>query len=359
MRDGFENILLIKMSSMGDILHALPAACALRDFFPKSRISWLIDKRFVHLIEGHSSIDEIIRADAPAWVEQIRYRGDIPRGLLHFRIASELKRRQFDSVFDLQNLFRSALLAWSTGAKTRIGLNDWREGAPMCYTKVARPTHRHVIRHYLSIIEAVTGPVNKIRFDLPIRTEAKERISALLDQFGLNEGRPFVVIAPKSSQTFKDWPSDRFAQVVRYLRQRWTLPTVLVGASKDEETCRQIAIDSEASPRLILGRPLDQLIALLDRPRLVIGLDSGPTHLAATLGKPVVSIFGPTDPHRSAPWGSEHLTVHRREACRACQLPFTAPRGIPGIRHTCLTELTVESVIEAIDREMTKGKMAA
>ena len=235
----------------------------LRDFFPKSRISWLIDKRFVHLIEGHSSIDEIICADAPAWVEQIRYRGDIPRGLLHFRIASELKRRQFDSVFDLQNLFRSALLAWSTGAKTRIGLNDWREGAPLCYTKVARPTHRHVIRHYLSIIEAVTGPVNKIRFDLPIRTEAKERISALLDQFGLNEGRPFVVIAPKSSQTFKDWPSDRFAQVVRYLRQRWTLPTVLVGAPKDEETCRQIAIDSEASPRLILGRPLDQLIAIL------------------------------------------------------------------------------------------------
>ena len=359
MPDGFENILLIKMSSMGDILHALPAACALRDRFPRARISWLIDERFAHLIQGHSAIDEIICAGAPAWVDKIPYRGDIARGLSHFRIARELKRRQFDCVFDLQNLFRSGLIAWSTGARTRVGLNDWREGAPLFYTHLARPSHPHVIRHYLSIVETITGPVENVRFDLPIRTEARQQVTRLLLEHGLAPGQPFVIVAPKSAQTFKDWPADRFTEVVRYLHERWSLPTVLVGANKDEAICRRIASESTVNPVIILGRPLAELIALLERPRLVIGLDSGPTHLAATLGKAVVGIFGPTDPKRSAPWASEHLSVDQRSGCRACQLPFNAPWGIPGIRHTCLSLVSTAMVIDSVDRELKQARAAA
>jgi len=359
MSQRFENILLIKMSSMGDILHALPAACALRDHYPNSRISWLIDKRFVHLIEGHPALDEIICADAPSWVDRIPYRGDIARGLSHFRIISELRERRFDCVFDLQSLFRSGLLAWSSGSKTRVGLNDWREGAPLFYTHRAPSTHPHVVRHYLSVVERIIGPVTNVRFDLPVREEARKQASFLLREMGLGDGKPFVVLAPKSSQTFKDWPAERFSVVVRHLKERWSLPTVLVGANKDRPICEQVANGAGTSPLFFLGHTLDELIALLERPRLVIGLDSGPTHVAATLGRRVLGIFGPTDPIRSAPWGSEDLAVHRRPECKACQLPFNAPWGIPGIRHSCLTDLMPDAVIATIDREMQSSRAVA
>lgn len=359
MLRSFDNILLIKMSSMGDILHALPAACALRDHFPKSRISWLIDKRFVHLIEGHPALDEIICADAPAWVDHIPYRSDIARGLSHFRILRELRDRKFDCVFDLQNLFRSGIIAWSTGSRTRVGLNDWREFAPLFYTHRARLSHPHVVRHYLSVVERIIGPVTDVRFDLPVREDARNEVSTLLRRMGMNEGTPFVVVAPKSSQSFKDWPADRFAVVVRHLNERWSLPTVLVGAIKDKEICEEVGHKAGTSPHLFLGHTLDELIALLERPRLVIGLDSGPTHVASTLGKRVLGIYGPTDPVRSAPWGSEDLAVHCRPQCSACQLPFNAPWGIPGIRHTCLMELMPEQVIATIDREMQSHRAVA
>lgn len=359
MPQHFENILLIKMSSMGDILHALPAACALRDHFPKSRISWLIDKRFVHLIEGHPALDEIICADAPPWVDRIPFRSDIARGLSHFRIARELRQRKFDCVFDLQSLFRSGLIAWTTGSKTRVGLNDWREFAPLFYTHRARLNHPHVVRHYLSVVERIIGPVTRVRFDLPVREEARNNVSSFLREMGLIDGQSFVVLAPKSSQSFKDWPADRFAVVVKHLKERWSLSTVLVGAMKDKDICEEVSDKAGTSPHFFLGRTLDELIALLERPRLVIGLDSGPTHVAATLGRRVLGIFGPTDPIRSAPWGSEDLAVHCRPQCHACQLPFNAPWGIPGIRHTCLTQLMPERVIATIDREMQSNRAAA
>lgn len=358
MIDPRSRILIVKISSMGDILHALPALCALRSRFPEAHLSWLVDERFTELLNGHPALDEVIPARAPRWVNRVRIRQDIARGAAHFQSILHLRQREFDLAIDLQGLLRSALLARASGAARILGFASAREGAPLLYTdRIDVRGHRHVVRQNLALIEPLTGPIDRVEFGLHIDVDAQRTADRVLTERGIAPTSPYLLIAPKSSRREKDWPVDRWGELVDHVWNRHALPSVLVGGGSEAKACGAIAGRSAGVVATVLSQPLSVVAAMMKRSLLMIGPDSGPVHLAAALGRPVVAIFGPTPPERLAPWGFENWVVHQTADCPACQRK--SRRRWTREPHRCLSQLSVGVVAEHVDRILGRLRQAA
>ncbi|MBY0585691.1 lipopolysaccharide heptosyltransferase I [bacterium] len=352
-----QRILIVKLSSMGDILHALPAVCALRQRFPSARIDWLVDSRFAEILVDHPAIDQLFIAPSPAWIRRIRWGQDAFRGISQFRFACDLRAEKFDTIIDLQGLLRSALLSRTIGASRLVGATSAREGARWFYDDLLPTTpSKHVIEQHLEMVEAIRSNSlgddglydGRIRFDLNVRAVDRDRArQALLDRrWSLSE--PYIIIAPQSSQSFKDWEPAKFRQLMEMIQRRYHLPILLIGGRSEMDRCRSLSEGMGPKVRVAVGHSLGMIMALLSMSTLTIGPDTGPVHLASALGIPTISIFGPTDPCRVYPWGSKDLVVQRKMSCLACQQSITGWNA-NGRRHSCLEAITPRDVMEKIE----------
>ncbi len=339
-------ILLIKMSSMGDVIHALPAACALRERFPRAFITWLVDQRFSAIVRGHPAVDEVVAAPSPkalaAWP-----RADLLRATVQYALAPALRRRNFDLVIDLQGLFRTGVLAAATGARRRVGFANAREGAAVFYTRRHHiPRSLHAVDRCLQLI-APLGADGLARYELSPSLPAQTRARKELAQAGLEDGTPYLVISPRSANPIKEWPAERFAQLAQTLWQKHRLPSVLIGTRADEAAARWIARQAGEGVLVRIGTPLEVSMALIAGSRGMVANDSGPLHLAVALGRPVVGIYGPTDPARTGPYGQGEGVVRENTSCAACRGRRWRVAG-----HTCLTELAMERVLRAVEERL-------
>lgn len=334
------------MSSMGDVVHALPAVCALRDRLPGAHLSWLVDPRFAAIVRDHPAIDRVIAAPMAKLAERWP-RADLIRATMQYAIAPALRRECFDRVIDLQGLFRTGVLTAATGARHRIGFANAREGAPAFYTQRRRiPRELHAVDRCLQLV-GIQGTPGPARYDLFPAAFAREMAGKLLGGLGIDGRSPYLVICPRSANPIKEWPAGRFAQLARDIWNKDRLPVVLMGTRADESLARQIAAQAGEGSHVLTGTPLDVSMALIAAGRLMIANDSGPLHLAAALGRPVVGIYGPTDPVRTGPYGHPEWVVRDNSNCEICR---RSRWRVPG--HTCLTELSVERVLEAVQQRL-------
>jgi lipopolysaccharide heptosyltransferase I len=360
------NVLIVKLSSMGDILHALPAACALRDRFPAARISWIVDHRFAPILRDHPAIDHLVAVSVPAQVGRLWFGQDWLRGISQCRQAAQLWHERFDLAIDLQGLLRSATIARMTGAIHRIGPSTSREGAHWLYSERLEvdPT-KHVVEQHLQVIQAI-GPAMKqpsrlhdIRFDLAIRPVDRDRARLVLLDRRWSPDSTFVVVAPQSSRATKDWPAERFRELITSISRRYQLPVLLIGGRTELARCRAIADSLGPQVRVAIGQSLGVVMALLEMAQVMIGPDTGPVHLASALGRPTVSIFGPTDSRRLHPWGCADLVVHRSDSCHACQRSQTRRWNLTPVPHTCLKMIEPADVMvkveQALDRSLRRA----
>lgn len=337
---------------MGDVVHALPAAAALRRRFPRAHLAWLVDQRFAAIVRGCRAVDEVIAAPAlplPAgWP-----RPDLTRATLQYSLAPQLRREHFDLVVDLQGLFRTGVLAAATGARRRVGFANAREGAPIFYTHRHRIGRElHAVDRCLQLVATLSGdtpdilssPPPPVRFDLHPGTAARAMAADQLKNIGLNESQPYVVFCPRSANPYKEWPPDRFAQLAQQLWQHRRLPVLLIGAKADRTIARSIADRAGAGSFVLTGTALEVSMALIAASAGMVANDSGPLHLAVALGVPVVGIYGPTNPARTGPYGRPQSVVRDNSNCPVCHRPRWR---IPG--HTCLTDLSVDRVLEAVN----------
>lgn len=300
-----KRVLLVRLGAMGDILHALPVAVSLRRSFPDTRLAWAVEPRWRVLVEA--AADEIIEVDRRTWP-----------GLRSAWRA--LRAASFDCALDVQGLFKSALVAAASGAPRRIGFDRAfaREGAvAVFYTQRVAVRSAHVVDRNLELA-AAAGATELVReFPLPA---------------GVAEGElpagPFVLASPLAGWVSKQWPLENYAAVARGLR----VPLVLNVAPADRERAASVE-GVRVHVSSIAG-----LIDATRRAAAVIGLDSGPLHLAAALGRPGVALFGPTDPARNGPYGGT-VTVLR------------APGAVTSYRR--------ESVIAPSLRALTSGQVLA
>jgi len=306
MPESFRNILIIKPSSLGDVVLALPALTALRTALPDARISWLIRPEFAPLLHGHPHLDEIIPFDrnclAKAWFN--------PAALADLlALIRLLRRRNFDAVFDLQGLFRSGVLAWLSGSNKRFGMANAREFATIFYTDsiTQTPDCVHLVDFFLKIVRAAGAEVSSsAEFIVSVDPEAAKTAKQLLAFHQITDSN-YAVFVPGARRKFKCWPVERFAALAERIRSELHLHLVAVGSSPEKPLIQELKTLSTAPIADLAGKTsLPELVAILKNAALVISNDTGPGHIAAALDKPLVMMFDRINPARLAPYKRDH-----------------------------------------------------
>lgn len=301
MSEILNNILIIKPSSLGDIVMALPALSALRRNFPKSKITWLIRPEFASILEGHPDIDNIILFDR-RFLGRAWYNPKAFASLL--LLIKQLKKNKFDAVIDLQGLFRTASLAWLSGCKKRFGLADARELAHIFYTHTVTKEQdsAHVVDYYLKVIQAVGASGINVEFVLPQDPAAVDSVESLLTSRRIKPGN-YAVLVPGSAHKSKCWPADNFAALADKITSDFAISIILVGTEPEKVITQKIASKATAKVEDFAGlTTLPELVALFRKAAVVVTNDTGPGHIAVALGIPLVMIFGPSNPIRIFPY---------------------------------------------------------
>lgn len=337
----FERILIIKPSSFGDVIHALPVLHGLRRRYPHARISWLVANSCAGLLEGQPELDEIIRFDR----RRYGMLGRNPWATWEFaRFVGELRARRFDLIVDLQGLFRSGFFAMVTGARTRVGFANARELGWMFYShrvNVPDPELHAIERNYL--FAAMLGFADvPIAFNLTVQAEAKAAVHQLLGQHGWNTGRPYLVVGPGTRWETKQWPAEHFAAAISRIANETGLPCVLTGMAEERDIAERVAVATSAKTINLAGKTtLPEMIALIADAKAVLMHDSGPMHLATALGKPMVAIYGPTSPARTGPYGRGETVARLDLPCSPCYLKRVSECPY---EHRCMRDLRPEGV---------------
>jgi len=336
MPGAYENILLIKPSSLGDVVMALPALSALRRSFPQARITWLIRPEFAPLIEGHPHLDEIIlfhrKSLGKAWRDPAALRGLTS-------LISTLRRSRFDAVLDLQGLFRSASLAWLSGCKHRFGPIWRKELARYFYTTAIPPRLEwvHVVDYYIKLVEVMGGADLRVEFVLPEKPEAAAAARDLLSRHGVDPGR-YAVLIPGSAQVSKCWPAERFAALADRLTSDHGLAVAATGSRAESPMIERIQGLAKHPIANLAGRTsLPELTELLRLAKLVVSNDTGPGHIAAALGKPLVMMFSWSNPLRVGPYRRPERIVAHDMSSRGLAIKSRNP--LHSIQHITLEEV--------------------
>jgi len=320
-----KSILIIKPSSLGDIVLALPALSALRRSFPGSRISWLVRPEFAPLLEKHPHLTEIIpfnrRFLGKAWYHPGAFAALIS-------LIWRLRRSEFDAAIDLQGLFRTASLGWLSGCRNRFGMANARELAHIFYTQKIPQNQDciHLVDYYLRIIQATGAAIDDVQFVLPQEPAAIDSITSLLTSYGLDPGN-YAVFVPSSAHRDKCWPIERFAALADRIFSQLHLPIVATGTAPESSLIEKLQDLARVRVTNLAGQTnLTELIALLNAAKLVVSNDTGPGHIAAALGRPLVLIFGRSNPARVAPYHRENCVVAIEPYCRGMSLNSNNPR---------------------------------
>lgn len=351
----YNNILIIKLSSLGDICHALPSLTALRKLYPQARISWAVNKPFADLLIGHPFLDEVLVIDQKALTQ-----GSLMSRYRYFQeLRQQLQQRDFDLVLDLQGLFKSIVIALMTGCKTRYGYWEMREGSALI-TKGIKGAYAnaHVIQRYLDVIRFLGSDVREPEFVLPEISKEKAEIAEKL--FGFDN---YVVLAPGTSWSSKEWPLDNYAELgKRLLQDGYQL--VLIGGSIDTDKSKYI-LDNITETALankekiidLTGQTsLKQLMAVCQAATLYISGDTGPLHVAVTTGVPIIALYGPTMPHRTGPYvgkmsgNNKSVVLSGKAACTPCRKRECSTRE-------CMSSIGVDEVYDKV-KQLSSGGQA-
>ncbi len=349
-----KRILIIKPSSFGDVIHALPVLNGLRHTYPNAHIAWLVSTSCAGLLQDHHALDEIIPFDRKRFGKLGRDWA-VTREFIAF--VKQLHRRRFDLVVDLQGLFRSGFLALASGARTRIGFANARELGWIFYSDRVAVPHRdmHAVdRNYL-FGRPLGFAHQPLRFELPVTEQDRAEARTLLQQEGVN-GVGYCLIAPGTRWETKMWSAEGFAQVADQLRERFALTPVLIGMPDERDIAERVVGIAEGEIVNLAGRTnLGVLKALVEGATLAVMHDSGPMHLATALNTPFVAIYGPTSPQRTGPYARPDAVVRLDLPCSPCYLRRVSqcPHA-----HRCMRELSPDSVIAMAGRLIRAGRDA-
>lgn len=326
---GPEKILIVKPSSLGDIVHSLPFLNSLSKCFPEAEIHWVVAKGFEGLLEGNPVLKKIWVINKSEWRKIRKTQATISE---LDRLVKGLRAERYDCVIDLQGLFRSGFIAKAARSPVRIGFADAREGSAFFYThKVMSSRDIHAVDLYLKIAADLGCAADDIRYPLP----PVENIRLNLPFQG-----DYAVMAPGSRNKSKIWPVERYGKLSSLL----PLKTVVVGSGGDAGTADEVVRLSAGRAVSLAGRTdLKELIAVIRGSRFMVCNDTGPMHIAAALNIPVFAIFGPTNPVRTGPYGSGHTVIRKEIPCSPCYR-----KTCGDVR--CLDMIGVKEVFGAISR---------
>ena len=313
----YRNILLIKMSSLGDILHTLPFAAALRKRYPQAKITWLVHPQFAGFVPDAPTIDEVLYFDKVkfnkmGFNEKLSYFREM-RDLLH--------SKHFDLVIDMQGLFKSAVLAAISGCSNRIGYCEMREGSGLVSRAITGShSQDHVIERYLDVARYLGAEVGELEFPMPDLTKETAAVQQKLTALGMQEGADYIVIVPGARWVTKEWPPEHYGALAKMLVQEGKYVVLAGGPDEKQKGAKIVELAQSGQVLDLTGQTsLRELAALIKGCCFYVSADTGPLHFAAALKKPLVAMYGPTKADRTGPYGSSNSTILMTPAkCAGC-----------------------------------------
>ena len=344
MKNKKPNILIIKLSAVGDVVHSLPFLEVLRDRFPSAMIDWVVEEDASGIVESHPEIDRLIIFPRKSWLKRFIKKGEyIGVGKEVTKFLKELKSKRYDIVVDLQGLLKSGILTFLANGKRKIALNGGREGS-LIFTneKVAIPDpDLHALDKYLCIARYL-GATNPVwNGQIPIYDTDKGHVDYLLGEIGNNS--TLVAVTPMAKWESKLWELHRFASLADTIKEELGAGVVFTGSEGDKAAIEDIRLGMKTRALNLAGKTtLRELAYLYQKCAAVICTDTGPMHVAAAMGSPVVvALFGPTSPLRTGPYGAKHRVIRAGLECSPCFKKRCDDMS-------CMKKITVEMVFEAV-----------
>ncbi|MCG6534916.1 MAG: lipopolysaccharide heptosyltransferase II [Syntrophales bacterium LBB04] len=361
------NILIVKLSAIGDVVHTLPSLSALRKLYPNAHISWVIEDDASDLIIDHPCLDQVIVSHRKRWIREIKEgKASAVKEIRQF--LTVLRGRRYDLVIDFHGLMKSSLIVLMAKAKRKLGYDSMQELSGLFVNeKISEDKGKHAVSRYLDFIRylareditayedvrlTIARGINNISQDvqclIPIKKKEEEKIRELLKLKEIT-GRKFVAVNPVALWETKLWEDEKFAKLGDMIAEQYGLPVVFTGMDKaridhilDKMNAAAINLAGETSLR--------ELACLYRQAEVVITTDSGPMHIAAAMETPVVALFGPTDPVRTGPFGKNHIVIRKNISCSPCFKKKCSTKK-------CMQQIEVEEVFQAVE-SLINGKLS-
>lgn len=354
-----QSVLIVRLSAHGDVIHTLPLLTAIRKQFPNAKIGWLVDSSAAPLLEQHPAIDHL-----HVWPRQFRA-GDLFNPLRWTKILSamlsllvDLKAQQYEVSLDAQGLFKSAIWPFLAGIPHRFGFRKTREWGDLFYNerlpyRPIRSADRFAVEQTLDLARALGCEITEPDFGkLPISEMARQRVTQWLKDVPTD--KPIAVLAPFTRWESKHWEQSSWPTVIQELLAK-QIQLVIIGAKSDAHVVDTILTELPNGHGVInLAGQTDwtDLYALYERTQLMIGLDSGPLHIANAVGIPkIIGIYGPTPAGRTGPIGAQHTILETKLPCQPCY-----SRTCKIKTHDCMRSITPEQVINATKQALQAGR---
>lgn len=329
-----QNILVVKLSAIGDVIHALPVSYAIKESFPDVHLTWVVEPPAYDLLTMDSCVDEIITFHKKEFKS-------IGGFLTNYGpLKRQIQRRSYDAVLDLQGLFKSAAIARLAKAPVKLGMCNMRELSDRISRPVIGPhAQGHIVERYLDVARALGCRVDQVMFPLAVPEREADLTRRIFSQAGGNMGNPYVVFAIGANWPNKRWPIEYFAELSDWLYAQRLIPVIVGGGAVDEQRAAELCAATEIPPINLVGRTnFKQLTCVLQQAQMTIGGDTGPVHLSAGVGTKTIMVMGPTDANRNGPYGQLENAIEVERSCKYCW-NRACPKGLD-----CLADITVQQV---------------
>jgi len=338
------NILIVKLSAIGDVIHTLPSLAALRRLYPDAHITWVVEEAASGLVLHHPLLDRVIIFRRKKWIEDFK-KGNFQSVWRDARsFLKELRSRRYDLVIDFHGLFKSTMVVLASGGKRKLGYDSWQELSGLFLNeKISEDMNKHAVDRYMDFPRYLGAEPGPAEFILPVNPEAENRSRMLMDSYALKR-KKFIAVNPVAYWETKLWENEKFAVLADLIKDRMKLDVVFTGSKKEDAADIVSRMKGEG---INLGgkTTLTELACIYKDALAVISTDSGPMHLAAAVGTPVIALFGPTDPARTGPYGTGHVIIRAELSCSPCLLKKCPTRK-------CMTDIQPEKVLAAVEKKL-------
>lgn len=346
-RENIRNVLLIQLGDIGDVVLSFPAVRALKENFPRANVVVAVREKAKELIEDCKWATDVIsiNEEKRTWIKELKHQK---------KFFSHLRGFDFDLAIDMRSGDREALLAFLSGAQQKISFyaNDGKLWRNRVFTHLStdEPNHgRHIAQYYLGLLEDYNIRTDHIWPEHDVPDDRYQKARALLKNEGVPSVRPIIAVQPFSLWKYKEWGVDKYIQLIDWLISEYNVSIIITGSFDERERAGEIIKKCRQNTYNLAGETsIGTLAAVFKACRLFIGVDSAGVHIAAAVGLPTVSIFGPSSYIDWAPRGKQHRVVHKDFQCVPCQ-----DKGCQGSEISrCLDELTFEEVKTVVKNQM-------
>jgi len=338
------NILIVKLSAIGDVIHTLPSLAALRHLYPDAHITWVVEEAAADLVIHHPYLDEVLISRRKSWIKNVKAGQFQSTGREIQSFLTRLRSRRYDLVIDFHGLLKSGVVVFLSGGRRKLGYDSWQELSGLFLNeKIPEDMTKHAVDRYLDFLRYLGAQINDVEFVLPLTDETKKEAQRLRDQYHLSE-KQYIAINPIAYWETKLWDNGKFARLADLIIEKLKLDVIFTGSNKADAADILSRMTKEG---INLGgkTSLLTLAEIYKGARAVITTDSGPMHLAAAVGTPVIALFGPTDPARTGPYGTGHTIVRAGLSCSPCLLKKCSTKE-------CMVEITPEQVLAAVEKKL-------